>query len=314
MPARRQAPSAAAGATAEPAHRPLLAALWMMGAIGSFSVMAIAGREAQSQLDTFETMMYRSAIGVLIVAGVAAATGNWTRIRARRMGLHFVRNLSHFTGQNLWFFAITVLPLAQVIAIEFSSPIWVVLAAPLFLGERLTSIRALATALGFAGILIAAQPDFSKIDPGILAAAAAAIGFAGSVIFTKLLTRTEAVISILFWLTVMQFFFGILCAGFDGDIALPSGRTIPFIIAIGITGLSAHFCLTTAISLAPATVVIPFDFLRLPVIAILGAVIYGERLALSVAVGAVIIFGANYLNTWVETRARSRRVARLHSP
>lgn len=293
--------------TDQPAPRPLLAALWMTGAIASFSTMAIAGREAQSELDTFETMLYRSAIGVLIVAIAATATGNWPKIRARRMGLHLIRNISHFAGQNLWFFAITILPLAQVIAIEFSSPIWVALAAPLFLGERLTAIRALTTALGFTGILIAAQPDFSQIDPGIIAAAGAAIGFAGSLIFTKLLTRTETIFSILFWLTVMQLVFGIVCAGFDGDVALPTGRTWPFIVAIGFTGLSAHFCLTTALSLAPATVVIPFDFLRLPVIALLGALVYGERLALSVALGAATIFGANYLNTWVETRARVRR-------
>ena len=293
--------------------RPLMAAVWMLGAIASFSTMAVTGREVQAELDTFELMMYRSFLGIAIVCSAATITRRWHLIRARRMGLHLARNISHFAGQNLWFYAIAVLPLAQVTALEFSSPIWVALLAPLVLGERLTPIRALTTLLGFSGILIAAQPDFQSLDPGLIAALLAAVGFAGSMLTTKLLTRTESILSIMFWLTIMQAVFGRVCAGYDGDIALPqSAATWGYVIAVGITGLTAHLCLTTALTLAPATVVIPFDFLRLPVFAALGAIFDGETLAASVAVGAAIIFGANYLNTWAETRARLRRTAAQH--
>jgi drug/metabolite transporter (DMT)-like permease len=126
------------------------------------------------------------------------------------------------------------------------------------------------------------------------------------VLTTKLLTRTETIFCILFWLTIMQAVFGVACAGYDGDIAWPSAATWPFIVMVGVAGLSAHLCLTTALSLAPATVVTPFDFLRLPVIAALGALIYGEALEIWVLVGAALIFAANYLNTWEESRARRR--------
>ena len=276
--------------------RPVLAALWMAGAIASFTLMAVAGRAVSVELDTFELMAYRSAIGVVVVALAAAATGRMAALRLRRPGLHFVRNVSHFAGQNLWFFAITVAPLAQVIAVEFTSPLWVALLAPLLLGERLTPVRAIAAALGFVGALVVANPSFEQVQPGLIAAAGAAVGFAGSALLTKILTRTEPILSILFWLTVMQTAFGVICAGLDLQMAIPSLAIAHWILIVGLTGLSAHFCLTCALSLAPATVVMPFDFARLPVVALVGVLLYGETLELTVVLGAAIIIGANWLN------------------
>jgi len=274
----------------------LKAALWMTGAIVSFTSMAVAGRQIAGALDTFEIMMYRSALGIVILLSILSLSARLSDIRARRLGLHFLRNIFHFTGQNLWFLALTMIPLAQVFALEFSSPIWVTLAAPLLLGERLGWRRVLAVAFGFAGILIVARPDFGNPDPGILAGALAAIGFAGSAVFTKLLTRTETIASILFWLVTMQALFGLIMAGHDGDIAWPDMSVWPWVLLIAIAGLVAHFSLTTALSLAPATVVVPIDFLRLPVIAIVGAIFYAEALDPLVFVGAAVIFAANYFN------------------
>ncbi len=306
-----------AGERAGPRHpagdetsRPLLAALWMTGAILSFSSMAVAGREVSFELDTFEIMLYRSLIGIVIVTAAASATGTLGQIDTRRLPLHFARNVSHFTGQNLWFFAIAVIPLAQVFALEFSQPLWVALLAPLVLAERLTRTRLTAAALGFAGIVIVARPTLDTISPGVVAAAAAAIGFAGSAVMTKRLTRTDSVTKILFWLTVMQAAFGFVCAGIDARIAVPSPASWPWLIVIGTGGLIAHFCLTKALSLAPATVVIPLDFARLPVIAVVGMVLYGEALDWPVFVGAAIIFAANYFNVFSESRRNLPAVAR----
>ena len=241
-------------------------------------------------------------VGLAIALTLARATGHLSDITRRHLGLHLVRNLAHFAGQNLWFFALTVIPLAQVFALEFTSPIWVLLLSPFVLGERMTQTRVLAALLGFAGILIVARPFGETVGVGVMTAALAAIGFAISIIFTKRLTRSERITCILFYLTAMQAVFGIVCAGFDGDIALPSAATAPWLLLIGCAGLLAHFCLTTALSLAPATVVVPIDFVRLPVIALIGAVFYGEAMELWVFGGALLIFAGNYLNIWHETR------------
>ncbi|MDQ2088787.1 DMT family transporter [Marimonas arenosa] len=289
--------------SAAPQTAPLQAALWMSGAILSFSSMAVAGRELSSDLDTFEIMMYRSFIGIVIVLGVATFRGRLGDIHVRNLRLHGTRNLAHFAGQNLWFFAVTVIPLAQVFALEFTSPIWVLLLSPLILGERLTPVRALAALIGFAGILIVARPNPESLSIGIIAAATSAICFALTTLFTKKLTRTEPVTSILFFLTVMQAVFGLLCAGYDFDIAVPEVSALPFIFVVGLGGLLAHFCIAKALSLAPATVVMPVDFIRLPVIAVVGMALYAEPLDAFVFLGAAVIFAGNYLNIWTETRS-----------
>jgi len=283
----------------------LRAALWMLGAVVSFSTMAIAGREVSFELDTFEIMMYRSVIGLALLLIVASVTRTRRTITGRKLGLHLVRNVFHFTGQNLWFYAITLIPLAQVFALEFTSPLWVLILSPLVLGERLTSIRILAAVFGFIGILIVTRPSVETVNIGTLAALGAAIGFAGSIIATKRLTRSETLTCILFWMTFSQSILGVICAGFDADIALPSIESTPWLMLIALGGLGAHFCLTTALSMAPATLVTPVDFLRLPVIALLGLVLYQEQIELLVILGAAIIFGANYLNLWSETRRKT---------
>lgn len=282
----------------------LRAGLWMLGAVVSFSSMAVAGRAVSFELDTFEIMMYRSIVGFVLVICVARLTGHARSITTRSPGLHLIRNLSHFTGQNLWFYAITMIPLAQVFALEFTSPLWVLVLSPLVLGERMTRVRALAAVIGFTGILIVARPSPDTINAGTLAAAAAAIGFAGSILATKRLTRTETLTCILFWMTLTQIVFGLICAGVDGDIALPSPASAPWLIVIGCAGLMAHVCLTTALSIAPATVITPVDFLRLPLIAVIGLMVYGEAIDAFTLIGAAVIFGANYLNLWHETRKR----------
>jgi len=268
----------------------------MIGAITSFTLMAIAGRTVSVELDTFEIMLFRSITGIIIVVSVAAYVGTFRQIGRNQLGLHATRNICHFAGQNLWFYAITVIPLAQVFALEFTTPIWVILLSPLLLKERLTGIGLLSAAIGFVGILIVTRPDPANINSGLVAAASCAVFFALTAIFTRKLTRTQSITTILFYLTTMQAVFGLICAGYDGDIALPSLQTLPWVVLIGCAGLLAHFCLTKALSIAPASVVMPIDFVRLPVIAIVGMLLYAEPLDALVFVGAAFIFAANYLN------------------
>ena len=274
----------------------LRAALWMIGAILAFTSMAVSGRAAALDLDTFEIMLYRSCVGFIIVVIVGKSFGTLGQIRLAHVGLHSLRNLAHFSGQNLWFYAITVIPLAQVFALEFTTPIWVILLSPLILREKITPIGAISAIIGFVGILIIARPGSATISPGLIAATLCAVGFGFTAIFTRKLTRTETITCILFFLTGMQAIFGLIAAGYDGDIALPSLATLPWVIGIGFAGLIAHFCLTTALSVAPATIVMPMDFVRLPIIAVVGIILYNEPIDALVILGGILIFTANYVN------------------
>lgn len=280
-----------------------IAALWMTGAIASFSAMAVAGRAVSFAHDTFEIMLYRSLTGLAVVLIVSSLTGTRWQIRVRHMGLHFTRNIFHFAGQNLWFFALTAIPLAQVFALEFTSPLWVLVLAPLVLREAITRPQLWAAGIGFAGVLVVTRPFSAPLSPGVITAALAGIGFAGSVIFTRRLTRTESVTAILFWMTLMQAVFGAICAGYDGHIALPTAAALPWLALIGFAGVLAHFCVTSALRLAPASVVMPVDFARLPVIALIGWAFYSEAFDPWILAGGGLIVLGNWINLAAATRA-----------
>jgi drug/metabolite transporter (DMT)-like permease len=287
-------------------NNPIKAAIWMLGAIASFSTMAIAGRSLDSDIDTFEIMLFRSIVGVIIVVTIARSIGTLHEIKFDKLRLHLLRNLCHFTGQNLWVFALTAIPLSQLFAFEFSTPIWVAILAPIFLKEKLTRARTIAAIMGFIGILLVARPDTATYSPYIIAAFLCAIGFAGANIGTKLLTRTQSITCIMFWLTVIQTGLGLIAAGHDGDIYIPPAHNFIWLFIIGVCGLTAHFSLTRALSLAPAIVVSPFDFLRLPLISIVAFFLYGEVLEWPVFLGAVIVFSANIFNILSELKQRKK--------
>lgn len=289
--------------------RPLRAAAYMLGTLLSFSLMSVAGREISAELNTFETLAYRSVIGFVIICLVIRflSPKGFGQVRSGRYGLHGIRTLVHFGAQNCWFFAIAVIPLAQVTALELTSPIWVALLAPLLLSEKLTKIRLLAALIGFIGVLLIARPGISPLGIGHAAALAAAIGFALNTIAVKRLSSTETTLCILFWMTLSQ---AILGFGF----AAPTGITMfsfemtPWVIVLGITGLSAHFCLTKALTCAPASIVAPMEFMRLPLIAVVGMLLYLEPLEFAVFAGSALVLLGNLLNIRAERRMGPRTV------
>ena len=272
------------------------AALWMAVAILSFSAMAVAGRELLVEMNTFELMLYRSAIGFACVCAIMATRpAGFSLARTKHLRLHLLRNVIHYAGQNLWFYAISLIALSQVVAIEFTNPIWVAVLAPFLLAERLTRARLIAAILGFLGVLIVAQPGRAEIGPGQMAVAVAALCYALNTIYTKQIMRFDHVLTVIFYMTLMQGAASLVLS-LPGGIPVPPARDFLYILVVGITGVSAHFALTSALRWAPATIVAPMDFARLPIIAVVGMLLYGETLSPMVAIGAAIIVLANVVN------------------
>ncbi len=271
----------------------LRAALWMSGALVSFMAMAIAGRQLSVELTTFQILFFRSVVGLVVVVVLLQRAG-WTQVRTRIFGTHLVRNLTHFGGQYGWFYGIALIPLTEVFAIEFTVPLWTAVLATVFLGERMSGLRALAVALGFAGILVILRPGIAMVSPAALAVLGSAVAYALSHIFTKRLSATETPLAILFYMTVIQLPLA-LVPSLSGWV-WPSARLWPWVGVVAVTALSAHYCLTRAFRLADATIVVSMDFLRLPLIAMVGFLFYGEPLQIWVLVGALIVFAATWLN------------------
>lgn len=205
----------------------------------------------------------------------------------------------------MWSLSVILLPLATVFALEFTMPIWtIVLAAPL-LGERMTVSRVGAVILGLLGVLVILRPGTDAFRLEALIVLAAAFGYALSIIATKKLTMTESNFAIMFWMNVIQL--PLALSGSDPLFAAKlSVDHLPAIFAIGGAGLFAHYCLTNAFRSGDASVVIPLDFFRLPLIAVVGLLLYGERLDPLLFFGAALIFVGIFWSLHSEAARRFR--------
>jgi drug/metabolite transporter (DMT)-like permease len=180
-------------------------------------------------------------------------------------------------------------------------PAWTILLAPFFLGERMTPSRVGAVILGLVGVLVILRPGLETFQPAALIVLAAAFGYAIQFIATKKLTSTESTFAIVFWMNVIQLLLAVLGAGptFVGKIGLDQ---VPAILALGATGLFAHFCLSNAFRVGDASVVVPLDFMRIPLIAVVGWWLYSEPLDVFVFLGAGLIITGILWNLHSETR------------
>jgi drug/metabolite transporter (DMT)-like permease len=271
-----------------------MAALWMAGWLALMLIIAIAGREALRELNVFQLMLMRSAIGLCLLYPLIYRGGGFGVVKTQRLPQHFARNSIHFCAQLGWFYALTLIPIGQVVAIEFTMPIWTAILAAMFLGERITIWKTLAIALGLIGVILIVRPATGEIDPGQLIALAAAVGFGISIAMVKSLTRTEQTLAIIFWMLAVQTAGSLLPALYVWT--WPSLAIWGWGIVIAFCGTFSHYCMARALLHADATVVIPMDFLRVPLTAAAGWLIYSERLDAFTLLGATLILTGNLLN------------------
>lgn len=272
----------------------VLAAAWMSGWLGAMVLIAIAARIVGKTLHVFQIMEIRSVLGIALFAPMVAAAGGLRAMRTERLPLHVGRNAVHYSAQFLWFFAITLIPIAEVVAIEFTAPVWVALLAVLFLGEKMTAARVAAIVCGLVGVAIVVRPALDRVEVGQVVALVAAVGFAGSIILVKSLTRTDSVVAIIFWMLVVQTAFGVVPAFLTWR-AVPLSAW-PWLVVIAVCGTYSHFCMAHALRHADATTVVPLDFLRVPLSATFAWLVFAERFDVFTIVGAAVILGGNLLN------------------
>jgi drug/metabolite transporter (DMT)-like permease len=276
--------------------------LWMTGTLLAFSVMAVSVRQLGGFLNLFEILMVRSVGGVAILLALIMTRPRLFKLLAlRRPGIHLIRNGSHFLSSLAWVYAVALLPLATVFAIEFMMPVWGGLLAVFILGERATVSRMGSIILGFIGVLVILRPGLEAFQPAALAVLAASFGYAVTSIATKKLIPVQHTIAILFWMNAMQT--GMALIGTDPTFPLRLASTQwMWVAGIAVSGTAAHYCLTNALRAGDAIVVIPLDFLRIPLIALIGWLFYAERIDLAVFVGAGIIVSGLVWNLRAEMR------------
>ncbi len=264
--------------------------LWMIGALLSFSVMAVSIRElSRGGLSIFEILAIRSGVALLVLAFLLLVRKDLRpHARPRRMGLNLFRNVVHYASQFSWALSLTMLPLAMVFALEFTMPAWTALLAVWFLHERLTLSRLGVVVLGLVGVLVILRPGIADFNPAAILVLLAAFGYAITMITTKQLTATETTFGIVFWMAVIQFPLSLIGSNPAVFMHLETRHILP-VMGVGIAGLTSHYCLSNAFRSGDATLVVPLDFIRIPLIAVVGWAFYGEQLDIFVLLGALII-------------------------
>lgn len=272
----------------------LKAALWMAGSIAMFLTMSVAGRAATAELDVFQVMLMRSVIGFVLILPLVHLSGGLAAMATARPLMHVGRNAAHYAGQFAWLYALTLIPLAELISIEFTTPFWTALFAVAFLGERMNPKKTAAVVLGILGVVVIVRPGVSEPQTGHLVMLAGALAFGISLVMVKALTRTENVVRIIFWMLIIQTAIGLV----PGLLVwkAPSWEVMPWVVLVAFTGTFSHYCLTRALVHAEATVVMPMDFMRLPLSALLGWALFSERLDTFTVVGACLILMGNLVN------------------
>ena len=288
----------------------LRAALWMSGWLALMLIMPVAGREAAREIDLIQVMEMRSIIGFFMLYPLIHRAGGLSIVRTRRIWLHVARNFVHYLAQYGWLVAILLIPLAQVVSIEFTMPIWTAILAVTFLGERMDAWKNIAVVLGLVGVLIIVRPGVGEVSLGQMVALATAVGFGISITMVKSLTRTESALTVMFWMVVIQSAIGLLPAITVWQ--WPSALTWAWVVLIAFCGTFSHYCMTRALHFADATLVVPMDFLRVPLSALVGWLVYTERIDLLTAAGAALILLGNLLN--LKSGGARARVAKPAGP
>jgi drug/metabolite transporter (DMT)-like permease len=253
-----------------------------------------------------EILALRAGLGLIIVGSLAALRGDLrATINCRHLRLHVFRNTVHVGSSYLWATSLLLIPLAMTFALEFTTPAWTLLLAAPVLGERLTASRIGAVVFGLLGVLVILRPGLATFQPGALLALMAALGLAVTLIATKKLTRTDSTFAILFWMMLIQLPIALI-ASEPLFITKLNQTQIPALIGIGVSGLASHYCLTNAFRAGDAGVVVPLDFMRIPLIAVIGWWLYGEPLDVFVFLGAGLIVTGILWNL----RSEARRAAK----
>ncbi|MHB2168538.1 DMT family transporter [Alsobacter sp. R-9] len=279
---------------------PVLVFMWMTGALVSFVFAAIAIRTLTARFNVFEIGIVRTAGGLALVAAAAMLRPALMReILTSDPTVHASRNIVHAIGGILWTMAIGLLPLATVFSLEFTAPAWVAILAYPMLGERIGKRAVVGIAAGLVGVLIILRPAPGSVNLAALLPLAAAFCFGLSVLLTRRLTLTQPLVVIIFWMMALQLAFygaGAFAIGghlpFAGD--WPPG-TVVAMVALACAGLGSQVCLSRALQIGEATMVVPLDFLRVPLIALIGWMLYGEPLSVWIFLGAAcILAGITY--------------------
>ncbi|GAB4176818.1 MAG: DMT family transporter [Thalassobaculales bacterium] len=265
---------------------PVRGVLWMIAAAALFSVMAAIIRVMVTELHSFQVVFLRNLFGVVAMLPWLLRHGS-AAIRTARLGAYSARAAIGIANMLCWFSAIALLPLATATALGFTAPLFATLGAALFLGEVVRLRRWTATMVGFAGVLVVLRPGLDDLSLGAGLALVAAALTAMSTLMVKTLSRTESPAAVATWMVLLLTPLSLPTALWVWQ--WPSLEAWGLALLLGIVGSVGHVCLNRSLAAADASVVVPFDYTKLPLVALWGYLLFAETPDMWTWVGAGII-------------------------
>lgn len=286
----------------------LRAIFWMVLSCLSFAGLWVMIRIGSQELHPFALVVWRNFLGLLwLLPMLLLAPG---LLKTERLPGHLRRATSGVIATFATFYAVANAPLANVLAINYTAPLFATIAAILFLGERVRWVRGLALGIGFLGMLMVLRPGATEMTPGLWAAIVSALATAFSLIAIKALTGTDDARAVAAWSFILTTPVSFLLALPFWE--WPSPQLWPILVAMGACAAAGQLALSKAFALADASAVMPYDFVRFALITLAGILLFGERYDLFTIIGGGIILSAS-ITLALRERALSR-APRTSSP
>ena len=261
-------------------------ALWMIGAMAGFAFLIGIIRHVSAELHPFEVAFFRNAFGLVFMLPWLMQT-RLQGLRTQRLPLHLLRAVLGLAAMLAWFWAVVHMPLAEAVALNFTTPLFTtVLAIPL-LGEVVRLRRWSATIVGFLGTLVILQPGVEAVTGTAMLVLLASLLMASAGICIKKLSRTESSNAIVAYMVLFLTPLSLVPALFVWT--WPALETWPWLVAAGLLATLSHQCLARAFAETDTSALMPFDYVRLPFVAAIGYVAFGEPVDPWTWVGAAII-------------------------
>ncbi|MBT6278172.1 MAG: DMT family transporter [Chromatiales bacterium] len=280
--------------------RPVAASMYMLGACLCFAFNSVFVRYAAEDIHPFEVAFFRNFFAIWIVLLLVLPKDGLGVFRCQRPGLLTLRAAINSASMLAWFFAVPLLPLADLTALGFTAPLWATILAALVLGEQIRMRRWTATIIGFAGALFIIQPGLKDVTLPVYLVLFSSACWGVTVIVVRFMTAYERPNTILIYQSVMMTGFALLPALWFWS--WPAPKTFIYLFILGALSAGAHWCHVRAYSLQEVAALQPLDFTRLPIIAVAAWILFGEVAGIEVWAGATIVFSAGLYISYREAQ------------
>jgi drug/metabolite transporter (DMT)-like permease len=274
---------------------------WMCIAALCYAALYATLRQVTFKFSAIELIFVRAAVCTVLMLPWLVRSGT-IALATTRLKLHVTRVVAIYVGGVMWVYGVANMPMADVNALNFTSPLFTVLIAVLVLGDRASAHRWAVIAIGFAGTLVILRPGFTEVSLAAVVTLGGAFAFSIGHACAKALSSTESPNVTVFYTYALQALVGIVPAAFVW--IAPGLADWGWMLLVGLFTLGAQQALVRALTAAPASLVMPFNFLQLPFVALFGFALFGEISEIWTWIGARVIFAATWDLARREGRAR----------